>query len=156
MTGLIHGNKVAAISAISFFCLMSLFEFGCLTRPVAINPDDPLFGIWVNDQHDKLGNSYFAKRVIFPDGREVDFDYIADVEPSRECRIRIEKMWSDAEGNHWYQLQSSGWQYTNPELEVERFVLGKVNAKGTVLEQLSAKYDYPTELSTSEVNYTVY
>jgi hypothetical protein len=149
-------RSAAAIPAICLFYLVCLFAFSCATRPVAIKPDDPLFGTWVNDQHDKLGSSFFAKRVIFPDGRELDFDYIADTEPSRESRNTIDKTWIDAEGNHWYRIHIIGWQYTNQELKVERFALSRINAQGTVLEQLNAKYDYPEELNPTEVNYTIY
>jgi hypothetical protein len=144
------------IPALGFICLISLFAAGCAIRPAAIGPDDPLFGTWVNERHDMPGNPFFAKKVISPDGQELDFDHLADTEPSRECRNTIEKVWIDARGNHWYRIHVIGWQYTDRELKMERFALCRVDARGAVLEQLNAKFDYPKELSTSDVNYAVY
>lgn len=146
----------ALIPAICLFCLISLFAISCATRPVVIKPDDPLFGTWVNDQHEKLGNIWFAKKVFFPDGRELGFDYIADTEPYREYRISIDKAWIDATGSHWYQIHHIGWQYTNKEMKVESFDLIRINAQGTVLEQVIGRFDYPDELSPTDINYVLY
>lgn len=75
-------HAAAAIPAVFLFCLIFLFAIGCATRPVAVKPDDPLFGTWVNDQHEKPGSPFFARKVISPDGRELNYDFIADSEPS--------------------------------------------------------------------------
>jgi len=136
--------------------LALMLALGCATGPVAVAPDDPLFGTWVNEQYDQAGTSYFAKRVYLPDGRELDYDYIAATEPSRECRDTIDKAWIDAEGNHWYRIHTIGWQYPNKELQVERFSLSRISARGTVLEQLSGHYDYPEELISTLPDYVVY
>jgi len=144
------------VPAICLFCLISIVAGSCATRPVAIKPDDPLFGTWVNDQHNKTGSIWFAKKVFFPNGRELGFDYIADTEPSREYRISIEKAWIDAKGSHWYQIHHLGWQYINNELKVESFDLVRINTQGTILEQAIGRFDYPDELSPTDIDYVVY
>ncbi len=133
------------------FCLIILSVLGCATRPVSVEPNDPLFGTWVNDRDDRLGSSWFAKKVILPDGRELDFNYVADTEPSFEGHNSIEKAWIDAEGNHWYRIH-----YTNPELNLDRFVLSRVNAQGTLLEQINGRYAYPDDLDATDVQYVAY
>ncbi len=132
-------------------CLIILSTLSCATKPVSVEPDDPLFSSWVNARDDRLGSSWFAKKVILPDGRELDFDYVTDAEPSFEGRISIERAWLDSEGNHWYRIH-----YINPQLNLDRRVLSRVSALGTVLEQMWGRYDYPVELDATDVQYVAY
>jgi len=144
------------IPAICLFCLISLFASSCATRPVSIKPNDPIFTTWVNDQHEQLGNIWFAKKMFFPDGRELCFDYISDTEPCREYRIHIDRAWIDAKGSHWYQIHHLGWQYTDKETQVESFDLIRINAQGTVLEQVVGRFNYPDEIIPTDINYVLF
>ena len=136
------------------FCLISLFAVSCASRPVATGPDDPLFGTWVSAQYDRPGSSWFAKKVIFPNGRELDFDHLSDTEPAAESRNSIGKAWIDAESNHWYRIHIR--LFTSQGSQIERFALCRVNAQGTILEQLLGRFDYPDEMTSADVNYAVY
>ena len=148
--------RAARILAVCLCFMILLAAIGCATRPAAITPDDLLFGTWVNERYDTPGSPFFAKRLLFADGRELDYDFLSDAEPSRECRNTIQKAWTDTEGSHWYRIHTIGWQYANPELKMERFALVNINAEGSILEQLNAKFDYPEELDPTDVNYVIY
>ncbi len=115
-----------------------------------------MFGTWVNERHDTPGNPFFAKRELFADGRELDYDFLTDTEPARESRNTVDKAWIDAEGNHWYRIHTIGWEYGNPELKLERFGLVKLDASGNFLEQLNFKFDYPQVMDPADVNYAAY
>jgi hypothetical protein len=100
-----HGRRAAARTlAVGLCCLLPLFVAVCATRPAALKPDDPLFGTWVNEEYEKLGRRGGGKAVLFADGRQLDYVYIADTEPIGESRNTIEKVWVDSGGNHWYRI----------------------------------------------------
>ncbi len=145
-----------AASAASLCCLALLAAIGCATRPVAVTPQDPLFGTWVNERYETPGSPFFARRVLLADGRELDYYFRTDTEPSRESRNTIDKAWLDVEGSHWYRIHTLGWEYGNPELKVERFGLVRISASGTFLEQLNFKFDYPEQMDPTDVNYAAY
>jgi hypothetical protein len=56
--------------AVGLCCLPALLTLGCATGPAATKKDDPLFGVWINEEYDQAGQSYFPKSVMFPDGAD--------------------------------------------------------------------------------------
>lgn len=147
--------KSLTICIAALGCLLLLAAAGCATRPAALRPDDPLFGTWVNEEAEKLGRVAGAKSVIFPDGRELLYQYTADAEPMGESQSTVEKTWTDSEGNHWYHIHWVGWGYDDPGQKWEGFSLVKVNAAGTVLEGMGARFGYPEELDPLSPDYSI-
>jgi len=149
------GVRIGRLLAVCLCCLPVLFSLGCATGPAAIQPDDPLFGTWINEEYDQPGHSYFPKSVMFPDGSELSYERIADSKPTAESQNTIEKTWIDAQGNHWYKIHHVRRFYATPELIWERFTLSRVNAGGTILESSDGRYEYPKELSPLDIEYSI-
>jgi hypothetical protein len=82
---------------------VSILALGCQTtpKPAVVGADDPLFGTWINEEYDKSDRSMTARAVVSPDGRELNYEHIADTVPAFENQLRIEETWIDASGNHW-------------------------------------------------------
>ncbi len=136
-------------------CCLPAFTLGCITRPAAIKPDDPLFGTWVNEEYNQAGQSRFPKSVMLPDGSELSYEHIADSEPVAESQNTIEKTWIDARGDHWYKIHHIRRFYSTPELIWERFTLSRVSAGGTILESFDGRYEYPKELRPLDPEYSI-
>jgi hypothetical protein len=128
-------------------CLLALFTTACATRPIRITPDDPLFGTWINEEYDREGRSGSAKVTMLAEGRELDYNRIADAEPAYEGRFAIEAAWIDGDGYRWYKLKGETRLYHADSSPVPWFALFKVHPDGKTLESSSAQYGYPTTVA---------
>ena len=126
-----HGVRAAAKALLAFLCcLAALAVVGCATRPFTVKPDDPLFGTWVNKDVDEGRERGYAKSVLTPDGRELDYRRIADTVPAYEATFTIEAAWIDRQGNRWYKLKGLFWIYGTEGAKTEMFNLVKVSPDG--------------------------
>jgi hypothetical protein len=139
------GARAAAKALVAFLCcLAALAVIGCATRPVTVTSDDPLFGTWINTEYESKGTSGgFAKVVLFPDGRRLQYRKISDAEPAYEGKYAVEAAWIDQKGYRWYKMKGAYWTYNAGAGKTEMFILAKIDPKGTVLESSSAGYGYP-------------
>jgi len=135
--------------------LLPLLVMACAGGPPVIKTDDPLFGTWVNAEYEVLGRTGGAKAVIYADGRELEYVYIADTEPVLEIEFRIERAWIDAQGNHWYRIHHISRPLPARTPEWEGFALNKVSAGGGVLEGVWNRFDYPTEIAPADPSYGI-
>ncbi len=93
------------VLAIFVLCLLPLLVVTCGTKPSLVRHDDPAFGTWVNPAFEGQAERP-GKWILFPDGRELVYRYIADTEPCRERRTVIQEAWIEANGDRGYRLFS--------------------------------------------------
>jgi len=95
------------VLTVCLFCLLPLLTITCATKPSLVKHDDPAFGAWVNPAYEGQ-KARPAKWILFPDGRELDYRFIADSEPYHERRNVIQEAWIEANGDRGYKLRSQG------------------------------------------------
>jgi hypothetical protein len=91
------------VLAILVLCLLPLLAVTCGTKPSLVRHDDPAFGTWVNPAFEGQAERP-GKWILFPDGRELVYRYIADTEPYRERRTVIQEAWIEANGDRGYRV----------------------------------------------------
>ena len=123
--------------------MQTLAVFLFILPVLTLSADEPLFGTWVNEEYDKLERFEEARSVVYPDGRQLDYEHIADTVPVWENQLRIEETWVDASGNHWYRIRWTSWLYPSGAGKVEGYSLDRISQGGTVIEGVSAQYGYP-------------
>jgi beta-lactamase regulating signal transducer with metallopeptidase domain len=136
------------VLALCAACALPILVLGAQTHPGAVGPEDPLFGTWSNTEYDQAGRYCNAKAVLTPDGRDLEYQHIADSQPVWECRNKFQETWVDAEGNHWYKIRWEGWLVPSGAGRKEGYWLARVSGGGTILEGVCAEYGYPPALST--------
>jgi len=140
-------RRVVGVLLVCLSCLLPLLAVTCATGPKAtVKPDDPLFGTWVNAEYE--GNAEFsAKMVIYPGGRELDYDQVSSTELEWEGKFSIEETWNDAEGNRWYKGRGTWWDPTAKYMgQGDWYFLHKIKPGGTTLESVSSQAGYPEEM----------
>ena len=143
----VSGSRAAKALGVFLCCLAGLAVVGCATRPFTVKPDDPLYGTWVNTGFESKGTSAgFAKIVLFPDGRRLQYRNISDAEPATEGTYAIEAAWIDQKGYRWYRMKGTFWTYTTGAGKTEMFILARIDPEGTVLESSAAGYGYPDKV----------
>ena len=143
-----HGMRTAARAPVVFLCcLAALAVIGCATHNVTVKPNDPLYGTWVNKDVDGGKERGFAKSVLTPDGRELDYHHIADTEPAVEGAFVIEEAWIDRQGYHWYKMHGRYWPFgTDGAQKGELFSLIKISPDGNTIESASRETGYPDKV----------
>jgi hypothetical protein len=94
----------ARILTVCLCCLVPLLAVTCATKPSLVKTNDPVFGTWINPAYDGEKDRP-GKWILFPDGRELDYIYIADTQPYAEGRNIIKEAWIDANGDRWYKQE---------------------------------------------------
>jgi beta-lactamase regulating signal transducer with metallopeptidase domain len=146
---------VLQVAAVCLCCLAPVLLLAAHTKPMAVGPNDPLFGTWISEQNDRSPRYSISKAVITPGGRELQYRHIGDVEPGKEYRFTVEETWIDREGDHWYKERWASWVYPSGAGRQEQFALGRVSGGGTVLERVSAQYGCPPELGELGPKYEI-
>jgi hypothetical protein len=135
--------RKAVLQVLAFFLfVVPVLAPGAQAAGVALNEDDPLFGTWINQEYDKSGRSTTARSVITPDGRQLDYEHIADTVPAYESELGIEETWVDASGNRWYKIRWTAWSYPGGT-KIKGYSVSRVSQGGAVIEGVSAQYGYP-------------
>jgi hypothetical protein len=142
------GIRASARALVVFMCcLVPLVSASCATRPFTVKPDDPLYGTWISTEYESKGTSGgFAKIVLFPDGRRLQYRKIQDAEPAYEGMYTVEAAWIDQKGYRWYKMKGAYWTYNTGAGKTEMFILARIDPEGTVLESSSAGYGYPDKV----------
>lgn len=139
------------ILAVCLVSVMPVLALSAQTRPLLLQPTDPLFGTWVNAAYEGNVRGVAAKAVISADGTELDYRKVADSEPFAAGAFRFEAVWIDANGDHWYKMVWVGDDYPMP-LDKPRFklyVLLRVNAAGNLLDSITGDKAYPKDMKDS-------
>ncbi len=118
------------VLAVCLFCLLPLLTITCAPKPSLVRHDDPAFGAWVNPAYEGQKERP-AKWILFPDGRELDYRFIADTEPYHEGRNVIQEAWVEANGDRGYKVRSQGG-------EVEVWAVLKIRDGGKTLTAVPA------------------
>jgi hypothetical protein len=142
------------IGRVLCLCLLAAL-FAAAAQLSALEPDDPLLGTWVNAQYEGNAASS-AKFILFPDGRELDYDRLTSPEPEYEGWVTVDETWTDEEGNHWYKTHGSFDAYPYKEPKYNFFSLLKVDSSGTTLEGTGSEVDYPEEIGPIGGAYSTY
>lgn len=142
------GSRAEARAFVVFLCCLAVLAVvGCATRKVTVKSNDPLYGTWVNKDVDEGKERGFAKTVMTPDGRELDYHHIADTKPAVEGAFVIEEAWIDRQGYHWYKMRGRYWPFgTDGAQKKELFSLVKISPDGNIIETASRETGYPDKV----------
>ncbi len=151
---------VAWVLVICLCCLVPLLAVTGSTRSSEVRLDEPFLGSWINPEYEGP-NSLTSRFVIYPDGKQLEYLKIRDIEPVWESMLTVEEKWIDRQGNHWYKVHGTGDRYGHPisivnECGGEGYSLVRINAAGTVLEGVSAQAGYPEEFSEIGGSHGIY
>jgi len=106
---------------------------------------EPLHATWTNKDYE---HSYWTWRFTYkPDGSSEGWSTGRPLaQPANdEGRYRIEKKWSDSEGNAWYRIAGKGCIAPYSDLKATKdYGLVKIHASGKVLEGEWSSVDFPT------------
>jgi hypothetical protein len=133
-----------------------LFFVGCATKPYRAKADEPLYGIWVNEEYANMGTGYEI-------GRDVKFVFDAEErffkcnstsveKPIMEGRLTFYVKWTDRKGYVYYKAEYTSRWYPydeNPDFipRSHWYALLRVNPAGDVLGSVWNETKYPEELS---------
>ncbi|HUX40681.1 MAG TPA: hypothetical protein VMV83_05880 [Rectinemataceae bacterium] len=124
-------NRLAKVALTVFCFALVMTSFSYATEWAG----DSLEGTWLPDQGSKNHYTYLYEA----DGKISAYSSPAAKEPSLTGRYDVERKWSDAKGNTWYQVQArwpSGLWY----------VLMKISPSGVRMESQANQVAYPEEL----------
>lgn len=142
----------------SLIMLLVLIQLAGWAQEKYIPKDgEELYGTWIND---KTLNSFHVQKVINFAGGWKGFSEISETAPHDEGTVRIDKKWTDEDGNVWYEtfniITSGVWKGIKNE------VLHKINKSGTVMESVwtgVGEFDpklYPTEIELKDDTYQIF
>jgi beta-lactamase regulating signal transducer with metallopeptidase domain len=156
----VGARGVAWVPVVYLACLVPLLAVTGSTMPSAVKLEEPLVGAWVNPEYEGP-NSQTSRFVIYPDGKQLEYLKIRDIEPAWGSMLTVEEKWIDRQGNHWYKVHGTGDRYGAiisivNECGREGYSLVRINAAGTVLEGVSAQAGYPEEFSQIGGSYGIY
>jgi len=144
---IVPGVSASARPLVVFLCcLAALAVAGCAARPFTVKPDDPLYGTWINKDVDEGKARGLAKSIMTPDGKEFDFNHIADTVPAYESTFTIEEAWRDRQGFRWYKLKGLFWIYGTGGAKTQMFNLVKVSPDGNTIESAGQQTGYPEKV----------
>ena len=107
-------------------------------------------GTWINEDFAGVVD-FMQKYVHYPDGRWETYNLITGDQRGCYGKHTIDVKWVDSNGDVWFKAS------TECLLHKEKFfVLGKISNSGTVLEQVSQRSKYPTEISPIEGLYSIH
>ncbi len=150
-------RDAARVLAVCLCCMVPLLAVTCATSRAAVRPDDPFYGTWVNKEYEGRAD-LAAKFVSDQPGKGLMYDHLSDSKPSDQAEYAITEAWTDSDGNHWYKTRWTNWSY--PELPqnpvYKGFSLIRINASGSVYEEVWSMAGYPEELSPIGGNYGIW
>jgi beta-lactamase regulating signal transducer with metallopeptidase domain len=152
-------KAMVRVVLVGLACLLPLLAVTGSTRPMTFALDEPIIGTWVNPKTERV-KGLNAKSVVYPDGRQLDYQKISDTVPIEEYQLAVEEKWTDSQGNRWYKVRWSGWYYgfSKPnftECAWKGYTLVRINAAGTVSESVGAELAYPKEFSPIGGEYSI-
>jgi hypothetical protein len=117
----------------------------CAKKPYRPKKDEPLYGVWVNENYNELSEN--AKYIYNPDGKGLGYEKTTDPEPKKISRFTIEEKWTDKEGNIYYKVLA---KWTRPPYEelyaTLWYVSVKIHPSGDVMEVVASKDKYYEEI----------
>jgi hypothetical protein len=140
-----RNGSTLRVLAVCLCCAAALAGIGCAATTSPVKANDPAFGTWINPAYDGEKDRP-GKWVLFKDGRELDYVYIADTEPYGEGRNTITEAWVDAKGDRWYKVRSQGGEYPFTKALVEVWALQRISNGGKTFETVISFADYPTQI----------
>jgi len=142
------------------FVLLALVQIGGWAQAkYHAKQNEELYGTWITD---KSVNSYHVQKVAYFAGGWKDFNNIGDTDPYDSGTMKIDKKWTDSDGNTWYEtfhmITTGGSDRKGYKLEV----LHKISQSGMVKESvrtLVGAFDptlYPTEIDPKDDTYQIF
>jgi beta-lactamase regulating signal transducer with metallopeptidase domain len=132
-------------------CLVPLLAVTGSTRPMVVKLEEPIVGTWINPEYEGP-KGLAAKSVVYPDGKQLDYQKISDAVPTWEYQLEVEEKWTDPQGNRWYKVRWEGWYFGSvkpsfTECAWKGCTVVRINPAGTVSESVGAELGYPKEFS---------
>lgn len=141
----------ARVLLVCLACLVPLLAVTGSTKTSEAKLEGPLVGSWVNPEYEGP-KGLATKSVVYPDGRQLDYQKISDTVPTWEYQLAVEEKWTDSQGNRWYKVRWAGWYFgavkpSFTECGWKGYTVVRINAAGTVRESVGAEGRYPEEFS---------
>lgn len=121
----------------------------CGTKPYRPKKDEPLYGVWVNEDYNEV--SEFAKYIYYPDGKGLSYGKTTDQEPQYECRFTIQEKWTDNEGIIYYKVLM---KWASPPYQklyaTPWYVSVKIHPSGDVTEIIASRDKFYEEIKPGD------
>ena len=106
-------------------------------------PEEPLYGTWVNEEYDKTIN--IGKVVVYPDGTYAATASKDEHDPVLSGEFFINDVWDDSDGNIWYEINVE-----SAELSSNHYMI-KIGVGGTTLTILQSDNYDPENIDTDNI-----
>lgn len=149
------GHEVLRGVLIGFLVLALLV--GCASGKYVPRADEELYGTWVNEE---TKNRDQIQKQVHEAGGWKEYAKVSSTRPVDEGTSRIDKKWTDGQGNIWYAVFSS--QTTGPAAGNDFQVLYRISKSATVLEYVwkaspqSDTITYPSTIDPASDSYHVF
>jgi hypothetical protein len=112
---------------------------------------DPVVGIWVNTDYDKIGK--WGKFIIKPDFAIEAFDDPARKPLPATYTFIVDESWADAEGNIYYKVTIK-----RPGFGRITYELWKLDTSQTVFESMAGAFavEHPKEIKPGHGSYNIH
>ena len=130
------------IIAMAIFLSIMLFSL------VSLSDTDKIFCMWSNLGY--LGGKFPQKIEFNYDGTYATYKYFDSLDVASRGTYQIKNKWSDSKGYVWYKI------IMNDSQKGIRYQLARVDKKGSKLEFVCKKNNYPSKLNSNDTGYCRY
>jgi len=150
-------NSAKSLFGASIVSLVLLLLGGTAWAQYVPKSNEELYGTWINDK--TINPFHVQKRVHTPDGNVREYNDLSGSTLLAEGPSRIDKKWTDSDGNIWYEAYEKLTSGVYAGNEFQR--LFKLSKSATVLEYVQnygyvGPNNYPTKIDPAAGHYKIF
>ena len=150
-------NSTKSLLSASIVSLALLLLGGTAWAQYVPKSNEELYGTWINDK--TINPFHVQKRIHTPDGNVREYNDLSGSTLLAEGPSRIDKKWTDSDGNIWYEAYEKLTSGVYAGNEFQR--LFKLSKSATVLEYVQnygyvGPNHYPTKIDPATGDYKIF
>jgi len=150
-------NSAKLLLSASIVSVALVLTEGTAGAQYAPKPNEELYGTWINDK--TINAFHVQKRVHTADGDVKEYDDLSGSTLLAEGPSRIDKKWTDSDGNIWYEAYERLTTGVYAGYDFQR--LFKLSKSSTVLEYVQnfgyvGPNNYPTKIDPTSGGYKIF